>query len=204
MKLTKTLFLGAAVFSLGACSTVNYGTEISFQEFAEEVTKLEEKQYTNAVFSYSYKATSKSSLLGGKAITTKDSGKFTYTMKEGTFVKDEGQKEPLVDSIGYLEMFIGLNAKESAESESGGTISDGTMTFYKAPFGTKAEQVISDESDPTFKVVDTVTKYVQFNEYGYMVKMNIDETIESTTIMSDSSTYKSTTKIKATINISYK
>lgn len=203
MKLRKTLLLVVAAISLGACSNIKYGTKIAYNEFVQEALKCEEKEYTSAVFSYSYSQKSSGALLGQKPITVKESGKYTYTFKDGEFVKDDNQKESLVDVISSFEMIVGMSAKESATSETGGSIDNGVMTFYKEPLGMKVETT-NTYGDSIESVVIKSSKYVEFDENSYAKKAVITETIKSVYVTSGNTTFTSTTKETTTINISYK
>ena len=203
MKLRKTLLLGVAAISLGACSNIKYGTKIAYNEFVQEALKCEEKEYTSAIFSYSYSQKSAGTLLGQKPITVKESGKYTYTFKDGEFVKDDNQKESLVDVISSFEMIVGMSAKESATSETGGSIDNGVMTFYKEPLGMKVETT-NTYGDSIESVVIKSSKYVEFDKNSYAKKAVITETIKSVYVTSGNTTFTSTTKETTTINISYK
>ena len=204
MKLRKTLLLGVAALSLGACSNIKYGTKIAYNEFVQEALKCEEKEYTSAVFSYSYSQKSTSTDIGQKPVTFKESGEYTFTFKDGEFVKDDNQKESLVDVISSFGMIVGMSAKESATSETGGSIDNGVMTFYKEPLGMKVETT-NTYGDSFDSIVAKSSKYIEFDENSYTKKAVITETIKSVIKTNNNViTYTSTIKKTTTINISYK
>jgi len=189
MKLVKAFLLGAALVSMTACAG-GKGTAISEQQFKEEAAKVQEKTYSKAVVSYS--SMSKDSADKEQNFTR--SGKLNFTFKNGSFELDANQTVP--DDLD-LEGYVGGKVSTFINSVP----SSYTAKYYKAPLGIYFEYKTGG-SESGVSYTSSAYGYLQFNEYGFLVKGEVGEKSKTSVNVSGVKSSHSS-ESKSTLTISY-
>ena len=195
MKFIKTFFLGMTTLSLVACAGGVPGTAVSQEKFNEQAAKVEDRSYTKATVTYSVVE----KVTGEKDVKT--SGKLEYTFNEGSFQLNDNQTIP--DSL-ELESYVGGMAVELQATIP----SEYKPKFYTGPLGVSFSYSTKAGEGASYSATASMSGYMQFNEYGYLVKATIET--KSTTKVSLSLTAQGggktqtiTSSGKSEINISY-
>lgn len=187
MKKISALLCGlAAVFALAGCSSK--GTEVSAEEFETKAKAIEAHTYTGCTIKYDIDYVEKET--GEEDTTVDESGKIELTWSEDEFEGETSSKAAQQAAMYVntgLENFVKEFNQQQARYKNEGHNVKSELIYYVDPLGVELKvdcDFEGEEEGAKMKVNAEIEAYAEFNEYGYLVKLEEDMDVES------SSTYK--------------
>lgn len=183
-----------ALVSVGVLASCNgRGSEVSKDEFTNKANAIQEPAtaYTGATLEYSVAVEVTAPNREGKDETTKqeDKGKIEFTYNDGEF----STKDKLPEQLASYADFVQSSLKDELD-ELSTIIPEGLdIKYYVAPFGIGFKGELKDP------IVMNMDAYVAFNDYGFATKMELKSTTQMEVL-----SVKTTTKVDAWFNVSYK
>ena len=201
MKKVSTLICGlAAVLALAGCSSK--GKEVSAEEFKEKAQAVEAHEYSGCTIKYDvdWKDSEK---------TAKESGEveFTYDSEHGFAPQTETTAVEVVEESFYSSISEALTSIEGQADQYSSYGVDASVKYYVEPFGLELKLKGSFDTQVQVMGITAQVKgsvdvegYAEFNEYGYLVKLEEKVDIKSDrTYQGSTSSYEASGKVNFTV-----
>lgn len=195
----------AAVFALAGCSSK--GTEVSAEDFETKAKALEAHEYTGAVVKYDIDMTVKET--GEEDESIKESGSLEFTWSQGEFEAETGDSEAKKEVANFLNDGLADYVQQfnkQAEQYKGTEGIDVSVKYYVDPLGVEVKISGSGESEfegMKEKASAKIECYAEFNEYGYVVKLEESYDIKGE-MKAGGQTYEFSTEGSVKVTVEYK